>query len=44
VRLVETGALAVQVGWRGKLSDFADAAEGLHRRKIRGQAIMDVHA
>ncbi|HEY3716949.1 MAG TPA: zinc-binding dehydrogenase [Jatrophihabitantaceae bacterium] len=44
VRLVETGGLSVQVGWRGKLSDFADAAEGLRGRRIRGKAVMDVHA
>jgi NADPH2:quinone reductase len=42
VRLVEAGDLAVTIGWRGQLADFADAVEGLRDRKIRGKAVLDV--
>jgi NADPH:quinone reductase len=42
VRLVEKGDLPVEVGWRGPLDRFADAAGALRGRRVKGKAILDV--
>lgn len=42
VRLVESGALPVQVGWRGPFERFAEAAEALRGRQVNGKAVLDV--
>jgi NADPH:quinone reductase len=42
VRLVESGALPVEIGWRGPLERFADAADALRGRRVNGKAILDV--
>ncbi|WP_207782027.1 zinc-binding dehydrogenase [Phytoactinopolyspora limicola] len=42
VRLVESGALPVELGWRGSLKRFADAAEALRGRRVNGKAVLDV--
>jgi NADPH:quinone reductase len=42
VRLVEKGHLTVEIGWRGSLDRFADAARALRGRRINGKAILDV--
>lgn len=42
VRLVETGELAVEIGWRGPLDRFAQAAAALRARRIAGKAILDI--
>jgi NADPH:quinone reductase len=44
VRLVASGDLVVEVGWRGPLERFADAAEALRTRQVRGKAVLDVAA
>jgi NADPH:quinone reductase-like Zn-dependent oxidoreductase len=42
VRLVESGALPVEIGWRGPLERFADAADALRGRRVNGKAVLDV--
>jgi NADPH2:quinone reductase len=42
VRLVELGALPVEIGWRGPLERFTDAAEALRGRRVSGKAVLDV--
>jgi NADPH2:quinone reductase len=42
VRLVEKGDLPVEVGWRGPLDRFAEAAGALRSRRVTGKAILDV--
>src|SRR6266581_3745732 len=42
VRLVEKGHLTVEIGWRGSLDRFADAARALRGRRVNGKAILDV--
>jgi NADPH2:quinone reductase len=42
VRLVEKGDLPVEIGWRGPMYKFADAAEALHGRRVNGKAIFEV--
>jgi len=42
VRLVESGALPVEIGWRGPLDRFADAAAALRGRQVNGKAILDI--
>ncbi len=42
VRLVESGALPVEVGWRGPLERFAEAADALRGRRINGKAVLNV--
>ncbi len=42
VRLVEEGELRVEIGWRGPLEQFADAAEALRARRVNGKAVLDV--
>lgn len=44
VRLVESGAVPVRIGWRGPLEGFAEAAQALRDRKIDGKAILDARA
>lgn len=41
-RLVASGRLAVEVGWRGPWEQVAEAAEALLRRRVNGKAILDV--
>jgi NADPH:quinone reductase-like Zn-dependent oxidoreductase len=42
IRLTESGALRVEIGWRGPLERYADAADALRGRQINGKAILDV--
>lgn len=42
VRLVESGALPVEIGWHGPLERFADAADALRGRQVNGKAILTV--
>lgn len=42
VRLVASGELVVEIGWRGPLERFADAAAALRERRIRGKAVLDL--
>lgn len=42
VRLVESGALPVEIGWQGPLEKFADAADALRGRRVNGKAVLDV--
>jgi NADPH:quinone reductase-like Zn-dependent oxidoreductase len=42
VRLVEQGSLRVKVSWSGPLSRFADAAQALTDRRLRGKAVLDL--
>lgn len=42
VRLVESGALPVEIGWQGPLEQFADAADALRGRRVNGKAVLDV--
>jgi NADPH:quinone reductase len=42
VRLVASGELAVEIGWRGPLERFAEAAAALRGRRIAGKAVFDV--
>ncbi|MPZ83044.1 MAG: zinc-binding dehydrogenase [Actinophytocola sp.] len=42
VRLVESGDLPVEIGWRGPLESFAEAAQALRDRRVNGKAILDV--
>jgi NADPH2:quinone reductase len=42
VRLVASGELAVEIGWRGPLERFADAAAALRARTVTGTAVLDV--
>lgn len=42
VRLVESGALPVEIGWQGPLDRFDDAADALRGRRIRGKAVLAV--
>jgi len=43
LRLVDDGELRVDVGWRGQLERFADAAEALRARRVNGKAILDLN-
>ncbi|MGH3762475.1 zinc-binding dehydrogenase, partial [Actinophytocola sp.] len=42
VRLVASGELVVELGWRGPLDRFADAAAALRTRRVAGKAVLDV--
>jgi len=42
VRLVESGALPVEIGWQGPLDRFHDAADALRGRRINGKAVLVV--
>jgi NADPH2:quinone reductase len=42
LRLVESGALPVEIGWRGPLERFTDAADALCGRRVNGKAVLDV--
>lgn len=42
VRLVESGALPVEIGWQGPLDRFYDAADALRGRRINGKAVLTV--
>jgi NADPH:quinone reductase-like Zn-dependent oxidoreductase len=42
VRLVESGTLAVEIGWHGPLERYADAADALRGRRVNGKAVFDV--
>lgn len=42
VRLLAAGDLTVDIGWRGGLNAYAEAAEALHARRINGKAVFDV--
>jgi NADPH:quinone reductase-like Zn-dependent oxidoreductase len=42
VRLLASGDLTVDIGWRGPLSAYADAAEALRTRQIAGKAVFDL--
>lgn len=40
--LVESGALPVEIGWRGSLERFEDAADALRSRRVNGKVVLDV--
>ncbi|MEZ0075163.1 zinc-binding dehydrogenase [Planotetraspora sp. GP83] len=42
VRLVATGALVVEVGWRGPWDRVNEAADALAGRRVAGKAVLDV--
>jgi NADPH:quinone reductase len=42
VRLVEAGDLVVEIGWRGPLDRYVDAAVALRARQVNGKAILDI--
>jgi NADPH:quinone reductase-like Zn-dependent oxidoreductase len=42
LRLVESGDLPVEIGWRGSLESFAEAAAALRGRRVNGKAILDI--
>jgi NADPH:quinone reductase len=42
VRLLEAGELVVEIGWRGSLETFADAAAALRARQVNGKAVLDI--
>lgn len=42
VRLVASGELAVEIGWRGPLDRYAEAAEALRERRVSGKAVFDM--
>jgi NADPH:quinone reductase len=42
VKLVASGQLAVDIGWRGPLVKFAEAAAALRAREVRGKAVLDL--
>ncbi|HEV7652442.1 MAG TPA: zinc-binding dehydrogenase [Actinophytocola sp.] len=42
VSLVAAGQLAVEIGWRGPLTKFADAVAALRSRTVCGKAVLDV--
>jgi NADPH2:quinone reductase len=42
VRLVEAGELVVEIGWRGPLDQYADAAVALRTRQVNGKAVIDI--
>jgi len=42
VRLVESGALPVEIGWHGPLEQFSDAADALRGRRVNGKAVLTV--
>jgi NADPH:quinone reductase-like Zn-dependent oxidoreductase len=42
VGLVASGELAVEIGWRGPLDRFADAAAALRARTVTGKVVLDV--
>lgn len=44
VAFVADGSLQVEVGWRGDLADYAQAAEALRSRQVTGKAILSVRA
>lgn len=42
VSLVESDTLPVELGWRGPLERFADAADALRGLRVSGKAVLDV--
>jgi NADPH:quinone reductase-like Zn-dependent oxidoreductase len=42
VRLLGQGRLAVDIGWRGRWEQVAEAATALRGRRVNGKAILDV--
>ncbi len=44
VRLVESGALPVEIGWQGPLEQFSEAADALRERRINGKAVITLTA
>jgi NADPH2:quinone reductase len=42
VRLVEKGELPVEIGWRGPVDRFPEAARALRGRRVNGKAILDM--
>lgn len=42
VRLVESGALPMELGWHGPLERFAAAADALRERRVNGKAVLQV--
>ncbi|WP_084599828.1 zinc-binding dehydrogenase [Actinoplanes subtropicus] len=42
IGLVQSGDLPVEIGWRGPLERYADAADALHGRRLNGKAIFDI--
>ncbi|OLF16045.1 hypothetical protein BU204_18935 [Actinophytocola xanthii] len=42
VRMVGSGALPVEIGWRGALERFGEAARALRGRRVAGKAVLDV--
>lgn len=42
VRLLETGALDPQIGWRGPWEQAAEAADALLDRRVAGKAVLDL--
>jgi hypothetical protein len=42
VRLLDQGALDVEIGWRSPWTDFAVAADGMLSRRLTGKAALDV--
>jgi len=42
VELLARGRLAVEVGWRGRWEQVAQAAEALRGRRVNGKALLDV--
>jgi NADPH:quinone reductase len=42
VWLVAAGELVVEIGWRGSLEQFADAAAALRARQVNGKAVLDI--
>ncbi|MET7767822.1 zinc-binding dehydrogenase [Nocardia sp. NPDC005366] len=44
VRLVESGALPVEIGWQGPLERFFEATDALRDRRINGKAVLTITA
>jgi NADPH2:quinone reductase len=42
VNLVASAQLGVDIGWRGPLDEFAEAAAALRAREVRGKAVLDI--
>nr|WP_311132110.1 zinc-binding dehydrogenase [Nonomuraea gerenzanensis]SBP00608.1 alcohol dehydrogenase, zinc-binding [Nonomuraea gerenzanensis] len=42
VRLAAEGALVPEIGWRGSWERFAEAADALRGRRVRGKAVFDL--
>ncbi|RJL31757.1 zinc-binding dehydrogenase [Bailinhaonella thermotolerans] len=42
VRLTAEGVLAPEIGWRGSWERFAEAADALRDRRVRGKALFDL--